>query len=340
MLDEIHEQPAVLERTRKLEWPALERLRRQFARRKFSVVILVARGTSDNAAQFGRYLVELTTGRVASLAAPSVHTLYRARLNLSNALVVGISQSGETTDVNRVIGSCRRQRAFTVAITNFDRSTLARTADEVLLTHARAERSVAATKTYTSQLLLLYGVARALGAPIRTADLERLPELAADALRLEPSVPRLAGRYADMRRCVVVGRGLNYANAFELGLKLMETCYIVAERFSSADFLHGPVAIVEPKFPVFVFVAPGVTQPSLLDLVAQLKKRKADVQVICGSGCQPRGVRALVIPRRIPDLWTPIPYIIPGQLLAAHLAEAKGLNPDAPRFLKKVTRTL
>lgn len=340
MLEEIREQPAVLERTWAAEWASLRRLRRHFARRRFSVVILVARGTSDNAAQFGRYLVELTTRHVASLAAPSVHTLYRSRLNLRQALVVGLSQSGEATDVNRVLQSCRQQGAFTVGITNSAGSTLARVAHEVLLTHAGVERSVAATKTYTSQLLLLYGVAWALGAPFRASHLERLPLLADDALRVERQVRELAKRCVQMEQCVVVGRGLNYASAFELGLKLMETCYVVAERFSGADFLHGPVALVEPGFPVFLFVAPGVTQPGLLELVATLRKRRADVQVICCRGCKPRGASAVVIPRRIPELWTPIPYIIPGQLLAARLAEVKRLDPDAPRFLKKVTKTL
>ncbi len=340
MLQEIHEQPAALARTLAAEWASLERLRRHFARRKFDFVVLAARGTSDNAAQFGRYLLELTTRHAVSLAAPSIHTLYRARLDLCRALVVGISQSGEATDVNRVLESSRRQGAFTIGITNAAQSTLAKVTHEVLLTHAGAERSVAATKTYTSQLLLLYGLARCLGAPFRPAHLERLPDLTAAALRTEPQAASLAKRYARMQQCAVVSRGLNYANAFELGLKLMETCYVVAERLSAADLLHGPVALIKPSFRVILFVAPGVTRPGLLELASTLRKRKADVQLICCRGAQPRGVPALVVPARIPELWTPIPYIIPGQLLAARLAEVKRLDPDAPRFLKKVTQTL
>ncbi len=340
ILKEIHEQPLALEQTIKLERSAIQRIRRLLARRKFRLVLLIARGTSDNAARFGRYLIEITTGHLASLAAPSVHTLYRTRQDMRQVLAVAISQSGETEEVNLVLEACRKQGAFSIGITNQPDSTLARLADAVLLTHAGAERSVAATKTYTTQMLMLYELARALGASFSRRDVERLPSLVARALELEPGVRQLVSHYRSMQKCIVVGRGLNYANAYEFALKLMETSYVTAERFSGADLLHGPIALVEKAFPVFVFYPEGVVRPGLKKVIKRLRKMQADLVLITHKRQPSREGRALVIRGDLPELWTPIPYIVPAQLFCALLAPSKGLNPDRPRHLKKVTRTI
>ncbi len=348
MLVEILEQPAALARTLKAQIPAVKKLKKAIEARRPSLIVLAARGTSDNAAQFARYLLEIETGIPVSLAAPSINTLYGAKVNLSHALVVAISQSGESTDTNFVLERAKEQGALTVGITNEAGSTLARIADHVLLVRAGKEKSVAATKTYTGQLLSVYLLAAAFGARFSLESLERIPDLAAAAVKLEPEVTELAARYSFMSHAVVVGRGLNYANAFELALKLMETCYVVAERFSSADLLHGPIAMVEAAFPVFLFAPPGPTWPALSTMLQKLESLSADVFVITDPR-NPEAVarkRRLVIPIKPPaskgleDLYTPIPYIIPGQILAAKLAAEKGLNPDAPRALSKVTRTL
>ena len=343
MLQEIAEQPVALERTYHRELGKARRFRALAARRGFSLVVLVARGTSDNAATFGRYLIELTTGLPVSLAAPSVHTLYRRGLRLQNALVVGISQSGEGPDVNHVLESCRKGGAYTLGITNEPESAMAGVVDECWLVHAGKERSVAATKTYTGQLLLLYLLAWALGARMPAARLERLPDFAERALRLRREVEGLVDRYRFMTQALVVARGLNYANAFELALKLTETCYVMAERYSSADFLHGPIAIVDPGFPAFVLAPPGATLPGQRALLERLASLKADTLVISGVRLGRLATRQIYLP--LPgigddDLFTPIPYIIPGQIFAALLAKAKGLNPDAPRQLTKVTKTI
>jgi glucosamine--fructose-6-phosphate aminotransferase (isomerizing) len=340
MIQEIREQPAALERTLREERRTVARIRKLAGRNNFRLILLIARGTSDNAALFGRYLIEITTPYLASLAAPSIHTLCRARQNLRQTLAIGISQSGEGTDVNLVLESCRRQGAFTIGITNNADSTMAGLVDEVLLSHAGAEHSVAATKTYTAQMLLLYELAWALGARFTRREVERLPELAAQALRLEAEVRKTARRYRSMERCVVVGRGLNYANSYEFALKLMETSHVVAERFSSADFLHGPIALIERGFPVFVFLPQGVVRPGLEKVVRRLNELKARVLLIGNRGPHPPVRASFLLPGRLPELWTPIPYIIPAQLFAAYLAEAKGLNPDRPRHLQKVTRTV
>ena len=278
-----------------------------------------------------------------SLAAPSIVTLYDARPDYRDALVVGISQSGESTDTNLVLERARARGALTLGITNERSSTLAGIAEHVFLVRAGKERSVAATKTYTGQMLLQYLLAYALGGKIRIADLERLPELVEGALQLEGQIDEISERYRFMSRAVVMGRGLNYANAFEFALKLMETCYVVAERFSSADFLHGPIALVEPSFPVFAFAPPGVTWPSVGDTLAKLHSLRAEVVTITDGGngeAERHSTRVIRLPRRMREVLTPIPYIVPAQIFAARLAAQKGLNPDKPRALSKVTLTL
>jgi len=186
-------------------------------------------------------------------------------------------------------------------------------------------------------------VAYALGAKIRLADLEGIPDLAASALTLETEVASLAERYRFVHHAVVVGRGLNYANAFEFALKLMETSYVVAERFSPADFLHGPIAMVEPNFPAFLFAPSGPTWPSVLEVLLRLQAMKAESVVITdrrNPEAANRGARVISVPARIPELYTPIPYAIPAQLFAGALAREKNLDPDRPRSLSKITRNL
>src|SRR5579864_662186 len=233
MLDEIHEQPTALERTLRTGLRAAARLASAIEKRRPNLILIAARGTSDNAAQFARYLLEITTGIPVSLAAPSISTLYGAKLRLHSALVVAISQSGESTDINLVLERARAQGAVTVGITNESRGAMATLAEHVFLVRAGRERSVAATKTYTGQLMMCYLLAHALGARIPLDDLRRLPEWTASALSLESKIAALAGRYRFMERAIVAARGLNYANAFEFALKLMETCYVLADRFST-----------------------------------------------------------------------------------------------------------
>lgn len=354
MRDEIRQQPDAIERTLVAEWSSAEKLRLHFEAHPVRSIILAARGTSDNAAQFGRYLLEITTGIPVSLAAPSVTTLYRSKLRLSDIAVVAISQSGESTDTNIVLEQAKAAGAFTIGITNESGSTLARLADHTLLVRAGKEKSVAATKTYTGQLACMYLLAYALGAPIGQKQVRQIPDWAAAALGTEDIVAARAERYCFMQHAVCIGRGLNYSNSFELALKLMETCYVVAERFSSADLLHGPIAMVEASFPAFVFCPAGVTWKTTSELLEKFRTIQAQSLVITDeSNPDAKGLAGLAQPpitipanltcqdQGLPeDVWTPIPYIIPGQLLAAHLAEVKLLNPDQPRTLTKVTQTI
>jgi glucosamine--fructose-6-phosphate aminotransferase (isomerizing) len=349
MLEETRQQPQALARTLDEGALALRDLRRHLESKPPRLVILVARGTSDNAAQFARYLIEITTHIPVSLAAPSVLTLYASPLDLRDVLVVGISQSGESTDTNAVLADARSRGATTVGITNEPQSTMAEISNFTLLVHAGKEESVAATKTYTCQLLALYLLAHALGGDVSFEALRQLPEWIEKVLELEDRVGEIAERYMFMTRAVTVGRGLNYANALEFGLKLMETCYVVTERFSSADLMHGPIALAEHGFPVFAFAPAGVTWQSISAVVDMLEEVKAETLVITDeSNSEACAKPARLIRLPIPpghwegpqDLYTPIPYIVPAQLFAAQLAAIKGLNPDHPRMLHKITRTM
>jgi glucosamine--fructose-6-phosphate aminotransferase (isomerizing) len=353
MVEEIRQQPAAVERTHKAEWKHALKLRRHFEQHPVRMIVLAARGTSDNAAQFGRYLLEIATGIPVSLAAPSVTTLYHSKLKLRDAAVVAISQSGESTDTNLVLEEAKKDGAFTIGITNESASSLAAMADETLLVRAGKEKSVAATKTYTGQLACLYLLAYALGAPIAEADLQKIPDWSAAALQLEEEIGERAHRYCFMHHALCVGRGLNYSNSFEFALKLMETCYVIAERFSSADLLHGPIAMVGERFPAFLFCPPGATWKSSCELLERLDSIKAESTLItdrsnkAASALKLNPRNRLIIPADIAfkgplpeEVYTPIPYIIPAQLFAANLAEVKGLDPDKPRTLSKVTLTI
>ncbi len=339
MLQEIAEQPAVLEKTIQAERAKVERLGKFLRQKEIDLIVLVARGSSDNAALFGRYLLEVTTEIPVSLAAPAVYTLYDAKPKLKRSLVVGVSQSGEGTDINQVLESAKESGAFTIAITNEAESSMAKIADETFLIHAGREKSVAATKTYTGQMIYFYMLANALAD--RDVAFEKIPQFAAQGLELENEIQTMVERYVFMENCVVVGRGMNYGNAYELALKLMETCYVVAERFSSADFFHGPLAIVERRFPVILFAPQGVTGSGSIDLLKRLRELNADCLSITNDDeIASLSSRVLRLPKEIDEFSSPIPFIIPAQLFAAYLSEAKGINPDAPRSLSKVTKTI
>jgi glutamine---fructose-6-phosphate transaminase (isomerizing) len=339
MLQEITEQPVILDRTIQAEREKLAKLGTFLRNRDIDLIVLAARGSSDNACQFGRYLLEVTTGIPVSLAAPSVSTLYNAKLNLKRALVVGVSQSGEGVDINRVLEDAKKSGAMTLGITNEADSSMAKIADETLLIHAGREKSVAATKTYTGQMLHFYLLAAQLAD--EKIEFERIPQYCAEVLQLKSKVEELVERYVFMENCVVVGRGINYGNSYELALKLMETCYVVAERFSSADFFHGPLAIIERRFPVILFAPKGVTRQSSIDLLKRLQELHADSLAITNDAeIANLSSRSLVMPPQIDEFLSPIPFIIPAQLFAALLSNAKGIDADAPRSLSKVTKTL
>jgi glutamine---fructose-6-phosphate transaminase (isomerizing) len=304
-------------------------------------VLYAARGTSDNAAVYGKYLTTIVAGLPCGLAVPSAATVYKARLDLSGCLVIGISQSGETPDVAEYVARARAIGAFTLAITNEPDSTLARVAHRALLTGAGVERAVAATKTYTSQLaaLALFWSAWTGQGGMAAALREQVPRAMGDALALDGEAADIAARLSHADRLLVTGRGYNYSTALEAALKVEETCYLPASPFSAADLRHGPIAVIEPRYPVLLLALTGATFNGMLELHEDLCSRGAQVFVVTDGEDEFAGAAGVLRLAVVPEELSPLVAIIPGQLFALRLSLARGLDPDRPRGLSKVTRT-
>jgi glutamine---fructose-6-phosphate transaminase (isomerizing) len=339
---EIHEQPAVLDQLLSQERQTAQAVADAIRARDISHVIIAARGTSDNAARYAQYLLGTTNGLPVALALPSQFTLYKQPPRFGNALVIGISQSGKSPDIVAVLEEARRQNALTLVITNNTESDLAAQGDFVIPLHAGIEQAVAATKSYTAELGALALISALLAdAPSMLDALNRAPELMSETLEVEARVVDIVQRYRYMSRAVVIGRGYNLATAFELALKLKELTYKVIEPYSSADFLHGPLAIIEPGFPVIVIAASGPLLGEMQDFIRAITERKAEVLCI-SNDVETRKLTtplSLSVPAAVPEWLSPLTTIIPGQLLGMHLADICGYNVDYPRSIQKVTET-
>ena len=338
MLREIREQPEVLGRLLDEAWADVLAVARDLRDRRVRHMMLAARGTSDNAALYAKYLFEIVLGVPTALASPSAFTLYETSMALEDVLVIGISQSGESRDVLQTILRSRELGAGTLCVTNDEASSMAGAADHHIFLRAGKEESVAATKTYTAELLVLYLLVRALsGEGEPGAGVGRLPGLAREVLG---STWRGTERYRYAEYLVVTSRGYNLATAQEAALKLMETTYVVAGAFSAADLRHGPIAMIGQDFPVIAVVPPGRAREGMVSLVESLSERGAEVAVICDDeALAGRAGVNFVVPGTCPEELSPILYGIPAQILAHDLALLKRLDPDAPRGLSKVTET-
>ena len=339
---EIHEQPDVLARLLQAECDATEGLAAEMKRRDIQYVVVAARGTSDNAGRYAQYLLGSVNRLYVGLATPSLFTIYNAPPNFGpHALVLGISQSGKSPDIVSVVSEAKRQGALTAAITNFSESDLAQSAEFVIDLHAGEEKAVAATKTYTAELGAIALLSSCLSGDRRQrAALEAIPGQIRQALAMHSTLDRIAERYRYMQQCVTIGRGYNYATAFELALKLKEMTYTVIEPYSSADFLHGPLAVIAQGFPVIVIAPSGTMLPEMKSFMGTAKERGAELIVISDDvEALALGRVALALPPGVPEWLSPLCAIVPGQLLAMHLANARDLDPDQPRALHKVTET-
>ena len=303
---------------------------------------IAARGTSDNAARYASYLWGAQNHLPVTLATPSLFSLYQQPPRLRNALVIGISQSGESPDIVNVVAEGKRQGQPTLAITNEPNSPLAQTADFVINIQAGVETAVAATKTYTSQLLAIAMLSAAWSqAQERFAAIEKLGEWGTAVLAHDEMIAQMAQRYRYMQQCVVLGRGYNYATAFEWSLKLKELTYVVAEPYSSADFRHGPIAIVERGFPVMAVAPAGPVLADMRSLLHKLSEEKQAELLIISNDAPTLALAnsPIPLPADLPEWLSPLVSIIPAQLFAYHLTQVKGYNTEAPRGLNKVTKT-
>ena len=333
-----------------------ERIASQFANRKQLVfeiaraiqsrnvqyAFLAARGTSDNAGRYANYLWGAHNGIPLALATPSLFTYYQSPPRLNGALVVGVSQSGQSPDIVSVLEEGRKQNCLTLAITNAPDSPLARVADFVLDIQAGPEKAVAATKTYTAELLAIAMISAALNnSQERWNELASVSRWTEQTLTLDHQIAEMTQRYRYMSQCVVLGRGFNYATAFEWALKLKELTYLIAEPYSSADFQHGPIAMVEGGFPVLAVAPSGKVYDSMRDMLTRLRKEKEAELVVISDTPEALALAQspIQIPAGIPEWLTPLVSAIPAQLFACHLTEVKGYDTEAPRNITKVTET-
>jgi glucosamine--fructose-6-phosphate aminotransferase (isomerizing) len=341
--DEILEQPDVLQRWLDTSLDRVKEIAEVVRQRDVSYVFLAARGTSDHAGVYAQYLLGSRNRLPVALAAPSLFTMYPDSPRLANALVIGISQSGQSPDIVSVIEEGRRQGAITLAITNHPDSPMSASAELNLDIGAGAELAVAATKTYTAQLLALAALSVALAGDSRedVAALYRVPGAVAASLELEREAERIAVKHAALEHCVVLGRSYNYATAQEWALKLKEMAYVFTDVYSTADFQHGPIAIVEEGFPILAVAPEGAVFSDMLSLLRRLRDEyKAELVVISDSEeALSLGHAGLCLPDGLPEWLTPIPAIVPAQLFCYHLTRAKGYDTEQPRTLRKVTLT-
>ena len=341
LYNEILEQPMALRRILESERASIEAVAAAIRERDPRYMMLAARGTSDNAARYAQYLFGTWNGLATALAIPSSYTLYQRPPRLDDSVVLAISQSGQSPDIIAVVDEGRRQGALTIALSNFADSPLAQAAAHQVALHAGLERSVAATKTYTTSLMALAMLSCAVAQDEeRWAVLEQVPAWIEAVTRHAEETIRAADRYAYIEYAVVASRGYNYATAFEAALKMKELTYIVAEPYSSADFQHGPLAVVEHGFPVVAIVPEGVLASELTTFFQQLQERGADLIVISAlQEALDMAQTPLPLPVGIPEWISPVVAVVQGQLFALGLTLAKRYNPDQPRSIHKVTLT-
>jgi glutamine---fructose-6-phosphate transaminase (isomerizing) len=337
LIDEIEEQPDVIARV-------LAQTREEAAEvarlaKGCTHVVIAARGTSDNAARYAQYVWGMRNGLTVALATPSLFSLYRSAPRLDGALVVGISQSGESPDIVSVLAAARAQGRPTVAITNEPDSPLAGEADGVVDLRSGSEAAVAATKTYTAQLAVIASVSEAMRGS--SDALDPLADLVAAALKRSLEARAAAQVMAGFEHAAVLGRGFNLSTAFEWALKMQELSYVVAQPFSTADFLHGPIAVVDRQYPVLAVVAEGATHDDVVAALARTEERGAPTLIITNSDRVGQGAGSVLrFSDAVPEWLSPIPAIVIAQLYTYWLTAEQGNDPDNPRGLSKVTRTV
>lgn len=339
---EIREQPTCLERLLQTQRNAVEEIARTIRGKDIRFVYVAARGTSENAGRYANYVWGSRNGFPVAFAPPSLFTYYDRPPLLKGAFVVGISQSGRSPDIVSVLAEGKRQGCLTLAITNSTDAPLARAADFVLDLGVGKEKAVAATKTYTSELMAIGMLSAAIKEDTsQWNELARVPDWVQLALAEDSSFDTKVQRYRSMSSCVVLGRGFNYATAYEWALKLKELTYVEAAPYSSANFLHGPIAIVDGGFPILAVAPGGAVFNSIFDVLKKLRYGPLAELVVISD--QKKAIElaqtSLQVPHGIPEWLSPLVSIIPAQLFCYHLALAKGCDTESPRGIHKVTET-
>lgn len=341
MLEEIHQQPEAVKLALDAEMESVVRLSKVMHEREINHILIAARGTSDHAATYAKYLIEIICGVPVTLAAPSVFTMYNCSMKLNHTLAIGISQSGQSEDVVQALVSARTGGALTACITNEPNSPITQASEYVILCHSGVEKSVAATKTYTCSLALVSLLTAVFSnSAVILEELSSISDKMQTCLEIDSEVSRLVERYRYMQECAVLARGINLSTALETALKITETSYLVSRPFSGADFLHGPIAMITTGFPVFVFAPTGKAFNTMYELSETLNSRGAELIIVSeNQSILSLAQTSVEIPVNVHEYVSPLVYILFGQLWACHLAISRGMDPDHPRGLNKVTNT-
>ncbi len=342
MFQEINEQPEAVKKTINHVLPLAREFGQRMREEAPHLVVMPARGTSDNVATFGKYMIEYVLGIPVSLSAPSIFTKYRQHLKLGGALAIGISQSGEALDVIESLRGASEAGATTCAITNVEGSPITQIVEHAFVTQAGPEEAVPATKTYTSALAAMYLLCACwAGNDKLIDDLMAVPEAMRQVLDMRADIRQATDLISEDKRSAVVSRGPNLATARELALKLSETCYVLAQPFSRADFMHGPIATVAGDVPAILIIPEDQFHDEMMELATMLQDLGSRTLII---GARDEIHKLATVPIQIPmtvsELCSPLVYIIAGQLLAYYLALRLKHDPDHPAVIKKVTRTI
>ena len=342
LYSEITEQPERIKSLLASQKKNIEQIAAEIQKRDIQYVFLAARGTSDNAGRYANYLLGAQNGLPLALATPSLFTYYNQPPKLKNALVIGISQSGQSPDIVSVLEEGKKQNCLTLSLTNEPNSPLAQASDFVIDLKAGPEKAVAATKTYTSELMAVAMLSTALSKNKKAWDeLEKVSGWMKQVLKQNDFISQSAQRYRYIDQTVVLGRGFNYATAFEWALKMKELTYINAEPYSSADFAHGPIAMMVKGYPVFAVAPKGKVFDSMLEMLKRLRSDLSAELVVISNDKRALSLAQvpLTIPAEVPEWLSPLVSILPAQLFAYHLTLAKCYNTEQPRSIRKVTET-
>ncbi len=341
MWEEIMQQPKILERCGVTNERIIHEIVEVLKISNIHSIVIAARGTSDHAGIYAKYVIECCLGIPVSLAAPSVVTVYGKRMSFKNCLVIGISQSGKAADVLEVLREANRSGGVTVSITNYLDSPLALESRFHLYTDAGIEESVAATKTFTSQMYLIARLTAVWSNDSSMeSELDRVPTKVLSTIQTLGDIKEKVQRYRYMNECFVLSRGINYPIALEAALKIQETTYVRAKGYATSDFYHGPFAMIEKDTPVILYAPEGPCLKYASEMVKKLKEIKAELIIVSNNSSIVEAANtSFDIPETDNDIISPFFNIVVGQIFACQLAIAKGLNPDMPRGLNKVTIT-
>lgn len=341
MMKEIGDQPDVLRKLLSHHFDRIKSLCATIKEKDIKFMYIAARGTSDHAAVYAKYVMETYAGIPVAFAAPSVITVYGGKPNLSDALVIGISQSGKAEDVIEVIRHANSLGAMTISITNYDESPLAMESDYHFSCLAGEEKSVAATKTFTAQMMIMAMIASELSEENGfIKGLFKIPDKLDEIIKTEGVIKKTAFDLKDIQECFVLSRGMNYAIALEGALKIQETCYVRAKAYAMSDFYHGPLALLDSNIPVFIIAPKGKMSKDTLEIMKIMKEH--DIKTVAVTNDPEIAESATVvisIPDNTEEYASPFLSAAAMQVFACKLSLAKGLNPDNPRNIKKVTIT-